>query len=237
MRQLKELYRDSLNRLRLIKLFPVTFILTAIMVLPYVAYSQESTSLQESLIKAQIENEGAQAKYYKSLTAPKTFWQGWGQLILSLIGSVIGASAALGGIYLTNQARRKDEVSKENRLAVAELTKNLAAGLQAISWITWTAKNGALTKDHISEYTGEMKKLLPAIVGSRAVLAALNKTAHNEMSPLVVRLYKLDAAIGEAALSFRESQRTVRDTLTGYYADSENYDNDLTAQVAEILDR
>lgn len=212
----------------------LTLTFTVILLMPRPIYSQ-SESPQEQLIKAQTENEDAQAKFYKSQTAPKSAWQNWSQLILGLAGSLVGAGAALGGVYLTNRARRRDEAIKENRLAVAELSRNLAAGIQAVSWLTWTAKNEALSKEHIFEYTAEMKKILPGIVGSRSVLAALNKPAHDQMSGMVQSLYDLDASIGELVLSFRDDPKFVRERLTEKHAVTIKYETDLTTTVGDIL--
>lgn len=212
----------------------LTLIFTIILLMPRQIYSQ-SESPQEQLIKAQIENENAQAKFYKSQTAPKSAWQNWSQLIIGLAGSLVGAGAALGGIYLTNRARRRDEEIKENRLAVAELSRNLAAGIQAISWLTWMAKNEALSKDHILEYTAEMKNILPGIVGARSVLAALYKPAHERMSGMVQSLYDLDASIGQLVLSFRDNPKFVREQLTEKHAVTLKYEIDLTTMVDGIL--
>lgn len=166
----------------------------------------------------------------------------------SLIGAAIGAVSGLGGGYLTGRRQakierekwrrgRRDEEAKTLRLAVAELTRKLAIGTHTIAWLTWKAKNTPtqLTKEDLSVYSREMKALFPDIVGSRAVVVALNEEAHSKMSPLIIKLYALDAHVALAAASFDDARKDCIAALARYYEEDLELDQELLTKVSETV--
>lgn len=165
----------------------------------------------------------------------------------SLIGAAIGAVSGLGGGYLTGRRQakierekwirgRKDEQERTLLLAVAELTRRLAIGTHTIAWLTWIAKNTPtkLTKEDLSVYNREMKAIFPDIVGSRAVVVALNKEAHSKMSPLIDKLYSLDARVSLAADSFDDARNGCIQALARYYDEDLELDEEILTKVSEI---
>jgi len=200
--------------------------------------------ISQELIKAQIENQRAQAVYYRLQTAPAK--DGWWQS--SLMGTVLGATIALVGVLITGwrQAKleenkwrrsRKDERQKETRLAAAELTRGLAAGIHAVAWCSWKARYEPddLKEKDFAAYDREIKGLFPTIVGARIVLAALNENMHQQMTPFVKELYSLDRELAEASVLFRRSRDEGLKAVEACYQHAHVYDKMLLEQVSRIV--
>jgi hypothetical protein len=96
--------------------------------------------------------------------------------LASVVAALIALVAGLAGGFLAGrqqssleyqkwQRSRADDLAKEARLAVAELTKSLGAATHTMAWLTWTARNRPkqLTKQNVLNYDEEMHRLFPAI--------------------------------------------------------------------------
>jgi len=166
----------------------------------------------------------------------------------SLIGTAIGALSGLAGGYLAGRRQsqleyekwrreREDNLEKDIRSAVAELTKKLAAGIQAIGWLTWKAENypTKITEDDLANYDNDMKTLFPDIVGSRIAVAALNRETHTKMTPLVNELYSLDAQVAKATMTFKDSQEGGCKALADCYGKSRQFNDEFLEKVTEIV--
>ncbi len=200
--------------------------------------------ISQKLIEAQIENQRAQAAYYRLQTAPTqdSWWKS------SLTGTALGAAIALVGVLLTGwrQARieedkwrrsKKDELQKETRLAAAELTRGLAAGIHAVAWCSWKARYEPddLKEEDFAAYDREIKGLFPTIVGARIVLAALNENIHRQMTPFVKELYSLDKELAEASALFRKSREEGLKAVEVCYQHANVFDKGLLEQVSKIV--
>jgi len=168
--------------------------------------------------------------------------------IASLIGTAIGALAGLAGGFFTARQQSKleeqkrlrakeDEYEKEVRLAVADLTKKLAAGTQAISWFTSKAKSepARFTENDLLAYDNTMLSLYPDVVSSRIVVAALNKEIHAKMTPIVDKLYFLDSLVVKAAVIFRNSQQEGIKELANCCDLISQFESELIERVTEII--
>lgn len=122
-------------------------------------------------------------------------------VIASLMGTAIGGLFGIAGAILTGrrQARieqekwlqaRKDDIEKETRLAVAELTRNIAVAIQAMLWFTAKAGNipQRISQVDISEYDKAIQQLLPDILSSLMVVSALDTGVSDKMAPLLYRI-------------------------------------------------
>lgn len=169
--------------------------------------------------------------------------------IASLIGTAIGALVGLAGGFLTSRQQtrleylkwvrtKEDEYEKEVRLAVAKLTKKLAAGTQAISWFTSKAQiePAKLTENDLLAYDNTIQALYLDIVSSRIVVAALNKEIHAKMTPLVDELYSLDIRVAKAAALFRNSQQQEGIKELANCSDiTSQFEDELIERVTEII--
>ena len=168
--------------------------------------------------------------------------------LASLIGTAIGAVSGLAGGYLAGRQQshlehekwrrtREDNLEKDIRSAVAELTRKLAAGIHAIGWLTWKAENypKKITEDDLENYDKDMKSLFPDIVGSRIAVAALSREMHTKMTPLVNALYNLDAQVAKAAMAFKDTQDEGSKALADCYGKSRQFVDEFLEKVTEIV--
>jgi len=131
--------------------------------------------------------------------------------------AIIGALVALGGVFTAQMVSialeqqrtwetRQDDIAKETRLAVAEVTRTMAAAIQEMLWITSKGANiswDELTQEDILDYDNEIKELLPNILGSMMVLSAFDAKASNQLSPLMSAIYRVDVRTALASRQFR----------------------------------
>jgi hypothetical protein len=139
-------------------------------------------------------------------------------VIASLMGTVIGGVFGIAGGILTGQRQarleqekwlqaRKDDIEKETRLAVAELTRKMAVAMQAMLWFTSMAESFPKKFSHedISEYDMAIKELLPDILSSFMVVSALDTDVSDKMTPLLYKIYIVDGQITQASTQFETS--------------------------------
>jgi hypothetical protein len=148
------------------------------------------------------------------------------EALLALSAAAIGAGAGLLGAFITAREQRRLDVfrfgherrtdaEKEKRLAVADLARILSAVLQTMSWFTWEADNRPfrVTPAWVDRYDAEMKTLLPDLMASISVVAALSERTYRAFDPLVSEAFDLDAQIGKAASSLRDELDLTREEV------------------------
>jgi hypothetical protein len=114
---------------------------------------------------------------------------------------------------------REDQIDKDFRLAVADLTRKIVQGTHQIFWLAWKAKHEPtyLTEEDFIMYDKRMAELFPDMVGSRIIVAALNQKVHTDMTPFISRLYDLDEEIAKIRILFREPPEKGTATLADCY--------------------
>ncbi len=132
---------------------------------------------------------------------------------------------------------REDEERKEIRLAIVELTKNLAIGLQAMEWLTWKAQEtpDSLTEEDILIFDKEMKAQLPEIVSSHVLVAALSKSKYDRLTPLVNEVYKLDVQVAQASLLWKKSPQESIQPLADLHTSCLKFHRKLEQEVTGII--
>jgi hypothetical protein len=158
-------------------------------------------------------------------------------LVAGLAGGFIAGKQQSTLEYQKWQRGRADDLAKEARLAVAELTKSLGAATHTMAWLTWTARNRPkhLTRQAIQNYDEEMHKLFPSISGSLSLVSALSEPLYRQMEPLVEKVYSLDEQIALAATECIEQPEGAADLLGRYHAEVSSYTENLNREVADIL--
>jgi hypothetical protein len=129
--------------------------------------------------------------------------------VVGLIGGLAGAVVGqLGGLIGGWQQRlsdaqrwrqdRADEIWKEERRSLLELTTLIAAGCQAMAWLAWSASARPLeaVKKEAERYDGRMIELLPKIFGAQAAASGLSDVTYEKIQSLVDRLVELDTFLG-----------------------------------------
>jgi hypothetical protein len=142
-------------------------------------------------------------------------------VVASLIGTVIGGFFGIVGGILTGRRQaqlerekwlqaRKDDVEKETRLAVAELTRKMATAVQTMLWFTSKAVNtpNEVSREDISEYDKAIQGLLPDILASWMTVSALDKGVSKTLRPLVDRIYIVDGRIALASREFEAARES-----------------------------
>jgi hypothetical protein len=93
---------------------------------------------------------------------------------VTLVAALVAAVAGMGSVYLNyvsaislerekwEQARR-DEATKNLRLALADFSRELATGVQRATWLLWITENNSsgFSEKDLSEYDREMTVILP----------------------------------------------------------------------------
>jgi hypothetical protein len=99
---------------------------------------------------------------------------------------------------------KQDEILKESRLAVAELTRHIAAGGQSLSWLLWIATYtpDKFTREDVSAHDKTINTVYTELVGAQIVVAALNPSFYQQTTGVVNELYKLDATMALLAKDF-----------------------------------
>jgi hypothetical protein len=221
--------------------------LIALLVFVSTSTAQAQSSLPEQHLQASLENQKAQAAYYQAQRSDNGTWQTIVSALPGVLGALVGALAAIGGSVFTSnrqaslekdkwQRAKEDEWEKETRLALAELTKNLAAAVHAIAWCTWCAASEPeeMHVGHFSRYDRESKGLFPVIVGARVVLATLDHELHEKMTPLIKKLYRLDEELSHAAALFRKEREQGLEKLAICYKESSQFDKEILQTVSNI---
>ena len=168
--------------------------------------------------------------------------------VASLIGAAIGALAGLLGGVLTGRRQaelekekwlqaREDDIKKDTRLALAELTRKMAAVTQAMLWFTAKAVNtpDKLTQEDILDYDKEVQRLLPDILGSLMVISALNKKLQDEMQVLVQRIYEVDFLLAQASKDFDASPESTAEAIGKVSSNVSRLQDELLNSISGII--
>lgn len=164
--------------------------------------------------------------------------------IIGLAGGVIGALAGLLGTLITNRQQRlleaqnwrqgrADEIWKEERWSLLELTRLIAIASQSMAWLAWSAsaKQFYEVKEEAKLYNTQMRELLPKIFSAQAAASGLSDTAYQDIQALIDRLVGLDMLLGTKCAEMDSAA----DTALPKIADLEPAALELARQVVETV--
>jgi hypothetical protein len=151
--------------------------------------------------------------------------------LAGLLGTSVGAVAGVLGGFVTGRQQQKnelmrwrqqrdDDVWKEERRSLLELTNLLAEASQAVVWLAWaaTVKSVEAVKADANEYDGRMRAILPRLFSAQAAASGLSEQAFAQIDPLVQELLTLDTALGEASVRLGfEPEEAVREMRNAYH--------------------
>jgi hypothetical protein len=171
-------------------------------------------------------------------------------LLLAIAPAVVALFSGLATGYYAGKQKssleyqkwvrgRSDDLAKEARLAVADLTRNLGAAIHAMSWLTWSAKYRAnsLAPRDILRYDREIHLIFPAISGSLAIVSALSASLYGKMQPIVEDVFELDREIAIAGIDFAGGTDSGIDRLSDCHERVNSFYRYLNEKVADILQR
>jgi hypothetical protein len=157
--------------------------------------------------------------------------------LLGLVGALIGAGAALAGIIVTGRRERRLAHEREVRLAVADHAKALGSASHSIQWLVWKARFAPrdFSVDNLLLYDHEIHAALAGLVGSLAVIAALDLDAYRRLQVVTDELYVLDDHVSRITASYRERPDRVLIELDQTYEPVMSYHRRLNQSVAEMF--
>lgn len=166
------------------------------------------------------------------------------ELTITIIDKLlIGALLAIAGYYFSKALEtyraaqaKKDDISRNVRLALAELAKSIASGLHSISWLCWAAKHSPTeVAEKLNGYDKEMHVQLDNLTGSRVALAALDNKMHLTLSPIIDQLYSLDVEVGHAKALYITSAEEGLKALGKLHIPANDLNDKLLAAVINIV--
>ena len=132
---------------------------------------------------------------------------------------------------------QKDAVLNELRTALQQVAVKLAATAHSMCWLTsrtrWAAQDFKLS--HIEEYDREVHSLIPEITGHRSMIAAIDPTIFDRLTPLVHRVLELDAKIGLAASHFSHGQESTAAAVGSLYEDVQELEDSIPMQMSILM--
>jgi hypothetical protein len=168
--------------------------------------------------------------------------------VAGLLGAMVGSLTALGGSLLTPWLQRRteeakwrqaraDELWREERRALLELTTLLAEGAQAIGWVGWAAsvKSVEALQVELTEYDARSRALLPRLFSAQAAAAGVSEGVFDRIEPLVRRLVSLDRAVGDASMQLLKDPKAGRQALNEIWDPAAVLNWDIVHQVATYL--
>jgi gas vesicle protein len=164
--------------------------------------------------------------------------------VVGLIGGFVGAVAGLLGALIAGWQQRlaeaqrwrqgrADEIWKEERQSLLELTTLIATASQAMAWLAWSAstKPQEAVKEEAEIYDSRMRELLPKIFSAQAAASGLSDTTYKTIQELVNRLIELDTSLGTKCVELDSDPKTVLPVI----ANLEPVALELARQVVETV--
>jgi hypothetical protein len=168
--------------------------------------------------------------------------------VAALLGSLIGAAAALAGavftsvVALRNESRRREsEAQKEYVSTLRERSGSAFAQffivVQAIEWITWQGANDpdAMDEQRIRSYEDTVNTAYGGLLGAMAMTAGLNLVVYEEMRPVLSKLYRLEARVGVALRQLKTDRSAAVQELDTCKADAEILRDELPPKLNHIM--
>lgn len=168
--------------------------------------------------------------------------------LASLLGASIGAITGVCGGFVAGSQQRKvetlrwkqaraDELRKEERRSLLELTSLLAEGSQAAAWLCWAAtiKSADAVKADASDYETRMRALLPRLFSAQAAASGLSETAFSQIDPLVQSLISLDTKLGTASFRLDAKPEETLQELKGFRGEAYQLTRDVVLGVRSQL--
>jgi hypothetical protein len=164
--------------------------------------------------------------------------------VVGLIGGIAGALAGLlGGLIAGWQQRlaeaqrwrqgRADEIWKEERRSLLELTTLIAIASQAMAWLAWSASVKPLeaVRAEAETYDARMRDILPKIFSAQAAASGLSDATYQRIQDLVNHLIQLDTLIGTKCVELNADPKATLPVI----AELEPAALDLARQVVETV--
>lgn len=166
----------------------------------------------------------------------------------ALLGALIGAVAAVGSGALTNMATSRNEQAQhreDRHTAYVETLRQHTAvaftemfALQfAAHMAAWFAKCDprAVDQQLVSSYDTESYRAFPKLLGSMAMIAALNLRVYQELRPLILEVYRVSDAVAVALHQLESGREQAIQSLRGLLPRIAKLDGTLQPGLERIM--
>jgi hypothetical protein len=160
------------------------------------------------------------------------------EVLLGLLGALVGAIAAVGAQFVNSRSSLKLEAQKQLRTDVAIATRSLLKLLGAQQWLVWKALHDpkSVTVADVDAYEQQAQASLNVLFGDIGVLSATWPNVYVRYSPLSERLLGFDERIGLATIEFRSDPGAGVDLLSAIAPEILPYHYFVFEQVAHVVE-
>jgi hypothetical protein len=133
----------------------------------------------------------------------------------ALLGSLIGALAAVGGSVITNvvstanERRRQEAAARQSYVQLVRDRFGVCFGylfrvIQEIEWMCWYARHAPdeINAELIKSYESRVSEAYGTLMGAIAMMASLSLPAYEQLKPHLTELYVLEGRVGVASRTF-----------------------------------
>jgi hypothetical protein len=127
-------------------------------------------------------------------------------------------------------------LKSELRQTVKEFAIGAGGMLHSICWLTWDCKmRKRLNDEMVKGYDLEAHKLSPQIVSQLAVIAMLDHGVHEKLGPLADRIFRLDAAVGNAVIETEQDSASGLNLLAAIHHEATEFERSFRNQVIDLF--
>ena len=168
--------------------------------------------------------------------------------VAALLGSLIGAAAAIAGSVLTSIVALKNERRRQESQVQATYVRALRKRsgstfaqfftiVQEIEWISWLSANdpGAVDEQRIKSYDETINAAYRTLLGSMAMTASLSLTVYDEIRPTLLGLYNLEARVAMALRKIRSERTAAIQELIACRTEAETLRDNLPPELNHIM--
>jgi hypothetical protein len=168
--------------------------------------------------------------------------------VAALLGSLVGAAAALLGAVLTsivalkNERRRRESMVQARYVRALRKRSGAAFGqfftiIQEIEWITWYGANdpNAIDEQRIRSYDDAINDSYRTLLGSMAMTASLSLAVYDEMRPILSGLYSLEERVAMALRKIKSDRPVAIEELISCGSEAETLRDDLPPELNRIM--
>jgi hypothetical protein len=168
--------------------------------------------------------------------------------VAALLGSLIGAFAAIAGSVITNVVALKNErrrqASAARTLYVQDLRTRSGAAfaelfkvVQEIEWITWYGDNDpkAIDAERIRAYEDKVNEAYGRLLGAIAMTASLSLSVYEQINPILSQLYEMEKRVGSAIRKMASNRPAAVAELRQCKMEAEAMRDSLPPQLHQIM--
>jgi hypothetical protein len=168
--------------------------------------------------------------------------------VAALLGSLVGAAAALLGTVITSvvalKTERRRRESEVQATYVRTLRERSGAAfaqfftiIQEIEWISWHGANDPdiIDRQRIRSYDDAINDSYGSLLGSMAMTASLSLAVYDEMRPILSGLYSLEERVAIALRKIKSERSAAIQELIACGSEAEALRDSLPSKLNRIM--